>query len=158
LIDGDLPADASGISACTRRDFDAVLGPGEDGSGKLSGTSRAWTRYVRAGGPSVRVWWSSDHALLIVVDNLVVHGDAAALVTSLGSPASEGPSRTKQMDWTIADLVYPARGLTLSVADSLATPPAPRRIAAAYLYEPTTLDAWGSQLGGHDEWVRRFPR
>ncbi|MEZ4401333.1 MAG: hypothetical protein R3B06_15005 [Kofleriaceae bacterium] len=156
VVEGTLADSAHGIGQCTAADATAVLGDGEAGHGRLGGTGRDWTRWQR-GEATVRAFWGADgHALLVVIDRPSA-GDASAWRARLGEPEATWPSRTKRMDWTIKDHVFAARGITASIGESLLEPPVAPSLQALYLYEPTTVDAYVSDLGGKDEWTRKFP-
>ena len=100
--------------------------------------------------------WVDVGVLFVMMDGVVIL--VAMVLTRLGAPDDEWPSRTRTMDYSVRDHVFARAGLTLSVGRSLAEPPGPDAIVVAYFYEPTTVADYVDRLGGKDEWVRRFER
>lgn len=154
LIDGAVPDSAVGVSACSRKDAEAVFGAGEAGTGRFAGIPREWTRFAVASG-TVRVVWSGDRAVMIAAEGTPV-SDAAGLLARLGESDDHWPSQTDKDGWATMDHVFAKRGLTLSIGQSIANPEGPRAVLAVYFYEPTDVEGY-VRLGGKDEWVRRIP-
>ncbi len=77
--------------------------------------------------------------------------DLNTVVAALGTPEREGAGRHLVSGATTTELVWPGRGLSLTVADSYEDPPAwPRRLASALLFPATDLRTFVLDLGGND--------
>ncbi len=124
----------------------------EHGTGRLSGRQRA-LRTVRSGGePSLR-WWldGSGAPALVQVLSPLSRPDLEMVLAGLGPPAREGAGRHLVSGATTTELVWPARGLTLTVAESYEAPPAwPRRLASVLLFPASDLRTFVVDLGGND--------
>jgi hypothetical protein len=73
----------------------------------------------------------------------------------LGEPLT---TITARFDPTSTEWIYPTYGLTITVGTYDDPDDAPDRITYLFLYAPTTLEHYVSELGGKDEWVRRWPQ
>lgn len=124
----------------------------EHGSGRLSGRRRA-LRTVRADGEPVLRWWLDGAGAVELVQVVDPPGrpDVESVLAALGPPEREGAGRHLVSGATTTELVWPARGLSLTIAESYEDPPAwPRRLASALLFPATDLRTFVVDLGGSD--------
>ncbi len=100
----------------------------------------------------LRYWLrDGDHVILVEVTGNLGTAAPAALQRQLGAPAREGAGRLLLAGATTTELVYPARGIAVTVAASYDNPPsfAPR-LAAVQLFATTELRTFVLELGGDD--------
>jgi hypothetical protein len=124
----------------------------ERGTGQLSGRRRE-LRTVRADGEPVLRWWLDGGGVVELVQVVDPPGppDVESVLAALGPPEREGAGRHLVSGATTTELVWPARGLSLTLAESYEDPPAwPRRLAAALLFPATDLRTFVIDLGGND--------
>lgn len=155
VVDGDLSSGKGLPAGCSIADADRALGSNvEDGSGRLSSRGRRWRKYRLAGDSVARVWLDGDRILLVAVSHSVVSELPDAIRVRLGEPSAifEARHNPTHKDW-----VYPDRGLTITVGGKYETPPRPH-VSYLFVYAPTTLDLYVSELGGKDAWVIRRPQ
>jgi hypothetical protein len=103
-------------------------------------------------GGGLRYWLRDrDRVVLVEVTGHVGSTAPADLQRQLGAPARAGAGRFLQSGATTTELVYPDRGLAITVAASYDTPPsfAPR-VAAVQLFAITDLRTFVLELGGND--------
>ena len=124
----------------------------EHGTGRLSGRRRE-LRTVRADGEPVLRWWLSGDGTVDLVQVVDPAGrpDVETVLAALGPAERERAGRHLVSGATTTELVWPARGLSLTIAESYEDPPAwPRRLASALLFPATDLRTFVVDLGGND--------
>ena len=124
----------------------------ERGTGQLSGRRRE-LRTVRSGGEPILRWWldGDGTAALVQVVAPPSRPNLESALAALGPPEREGAGRHLVSGATTTELVWPARGLSLTVAESYDDPPAwPRRLASALLFPASDLRTFVVDLGGND--------
>lgn len=124
----------------------------EHGTGRLSGRPRE-LRTVRAGGEPVLRWWLDGEGAVSLVQVVapLSRPDLEAALAALGPPEREGAGRHLVSGAMTTELVWPARGLSLTLAESYDDPPAwPRRLASALLFPASDLRTFVTDLGGAD--------
>jgi hypothetical protein len=124
----------------------------EHGTGRLSGRPRE-VRTVREGGEPVLRWWLDGvgAASIVQVVAPASRPDLEAALAALGRPEREGAGRHLVSGAMTTELVWPARGLSLTLAESYDDPPAwPRRLASALLFPASDLRTFVTDLGGND--------
>jgi len=156
LVAGDLAS--GGLPAgCTVSDAQRALGAdGTPGSGTLTGLTHAWIKYDRGSDTQIRVWSDGDQVILLDVKWPTGTPAVDALRRALGEPAERMQAR---VDPTHEEWIYPDRGLTVAVGNSLDDAAgAPPQVSWFAAYAPTTLDDYVKRLGGKDAWVVRRPQ
>ncbi|MCL4226252.1 MAG: hypothetical protein KJZ91_17450 [Myxococcales bacterium] len=102
----------------------------------------------------LRYWLRDrDRVVLVEVTGAGRLGAAtpAELLARLGAPAREGPGRYLEDGASTTELVFPGRGIAVTVAESYDTPPAfAPRLAAVQLFARTDLRTFVLELGGND--------
>jgi len=124
----------------------------ERGTGQLSGRRRE-LRTVRAGGEPTLRWWLDGDGTVVLVQVVGPSSwpDLEAALTALGPPEREAAGRHLVSGATTTELVWPARGLSLTIAESYDDPPAwPRRLASALLFPASDMRTFVVDLGGND--------
>jgi hypothetical protein len=155
ILEGDLSTPLA--PECQRADVIAVLGEGTEGAGKLSGKPHTWLLFPGPEqGGSTRAWFEKDTLLLLVVTKPRIKGPISVLLAQLGEPEGDLDSRTTDFDHFVRDRVYAGKGMTLTVGRPFKGDAEPVVLAAFY-YAPTTPDAYVTNLGGKDPWVRKLP-
>jgi hypothetical protein len=162
LLDGELSQYDGLASGCRLVDIEAVLGrEGTVGEGTLSGQRRRWLKFpLPAWHTEARAWLGAEvhgsaEVVLLDVKNPRMKTSPEALQARLGEPAAIMRAR---LDARNAEWLYPSHGLTVAVGKYDDPEGAKDRIIYLFLFEPTTLDRYVNELGGRDEWVRRWPQ
>lgn len=137
----------------TLRERELLDALGIDSSRITRGAARLGRRdvvVVDTGG--LRYWLrDGDRVILVEVTGHLGATAPAELQRQLGAPARDGAGRFLQAGATTTELVYPARGIAITVAASYDTPPSfPPRLAAVQLFAATELRTFVLELGGND--------
>ncbi|MGC4067405.1 MAG: hypothetical protein QM784_22720 [Polyangiaceae bacterium] len=162
LVEGDLSQYHGLPSDCRLADIESILGDhGVSGEGKLSGKWRRWVKFpVPRWSTEARAWMSSEtnaqeRVILLEVKNPRMKTSPEALQHRFGGPAASMPARldARNVEW-----LHPAHGLTVAVGTYGDPRDARARITYLFLYTPSTMNRYVEELGGKDEWVRRWPQ
>jgi len=97
-------------------------------------------------------WWTVEgRVVLVQLEDPACVPTPADLFARLGPADRTGDGRWLRIGATTVEHVYPARGLSLTVAESYLEPPAfEPYLAAILLFSPTNMLAFVLDLGGND--------
>ena len=98
-----------------------------------------------------RIWLEGSNVVLVELVDPPSDRPTGELLASLGPPEREGAGRYRRIGATTTEFVYPARGLSVTVAASYHDPPSfEPYLAQVLLFAPTDLRTFVLERGGND--------
>jgi hypothetical protein len=106
---------------------------------------------------ALRYWLHEGRVLLAELLDPPTSQPLAELLETLGDAERTSPGRQRRYGAMTTEYAYPARGLTLTVAESYDEPPAfAPSLAAVLLFRATDLVDYETRLGGLDHALPQF--